>query len=184
VLRPSAWRSSLGSRQNATQLTMGRRPHRHAPRTWRRSKSRWAWPTWTTGLTSTRSACVAYFLLTGTLVFQDDNTEMRAWRLKARAGKRPGKNPPSLRTELPIAPPPERIVMQMPREDAPADARTGGAPPRCSAQSWRPSACRNWTAEDSHSLVGKSSSGRRRRTLQRIGAAAATHYSTGRSQKI
>jgi eukaryotic-like serine/threonine-protein kinase len=51
--------------------------------------------------------CVAYFLLTGTLVFQDENPMSVALK---HVQERP--DPPSLRTELPIPPAVERIVMQ------------------------------------------------------------------------
>ena len=83
--------------------------------------------------------CVAYFLLTGTLVFQDDNPMSVALK---HVQERP--DPPSLRTELPIAPALERIVMQC-LEKMPSARPVSAA--EVSAQ-LAASGVPDWTAED------------------------------------
>lgn len=87
--------------------------------------------------------CVAYFLLTGTLVFEDPNAMSMALKHVQTA-----PDLPSTRTELPIPADLERLVMQCLEKNP--ENRPSGAPElsrllaACDAQAWTEAAAEAW----------------------------------------
>ena len=90
--------------------------------------------------------CVAYFLLTGTTVFEEENPTRVAL---LHVQKVP--DPPSTRTSLAIPPELERLVMQClakrPADRPPTMAAVAEQLAKCGVDPWTPADARSWWAE-------------------------------------
>ena len=87
--------------------------------------------------------CIAYFLLTGTMVFRDSSAVNMALKHVQAI-----PDPPSQRTELPIPPDLERVVLQCLAKkpaDRPASARElAEMIEACNVPAWTPEQARAW----------------------------------------